>query len=287
MLQALDYVHGQGVAHRDLKPENLLLNDVGQVKLSDFGLSRFIPPDGLVGTPCGSPCYASPECLSGEAYNAPSTDLWSMGVIVFAMVTGQLPWTKRNQQELFDQIRRGEYTIPEFLSPDCARFLRGLLTVPVGDRLTTAHALNHPWLRGTRLFVSAPLAPGYVSLRKVDAYFAEDSSDDDLIEEDEAIPRSTSAAPFSLQDATSWIAGSHAKERPQFGGGGGGGKKVGELLRRPATPSMTLLPAVMRGVVIGKRPGAAIPTPRLLGSQVQKPVAKPTAKPPRLPRLGG
>ena len=108
ILETLDYIHKQGISHRDMKPENLLMDQTGRVKFSDFGLSRFIPSNGLVDTPCGSPCYASPECISGRPYNGKTTDVWSFGVILYAMLTGQLPWTKRNQQQLFAQIKRGE-----------------------------------------------------------------------------------------------------------------------------------------------------------------------------------
>ena len=101
ILECLEYIHRQNVTHRDLKPENLLLDQLGRVKLSDFGLSRFLGKDGLVETPCGSPCYASPECISGAPYDGKTTDVWSVGVILYAMLTGQLPWTKRNQAQLF------------------------------------------------------------------------------------------------------------------------------------------------------------------------------------------
>ncbi|EAY10461.1 CAMK family protein kinase [Trichomonas vaginalis G3] len=149
LLYALQYVHSLGICHRDLKPENLLLDQNGRVKISDFGLSRFVGQNGLVSTPCGSPCYASPECVSGQSYDGRKSDIWSCGVITYALLTGQLPWTKRNQQQLFEQIRRGEYTIPEYLSKSCKSFISGLMTVNSDYRMTIEQALHHEWLAGS------------------------------------------------------------------------------------------------------------------------------------------
>ena len=146
VLFALQYVHSLGICHRDLKPENLLLDQYGMVKISDFGLSRFVGPNGLVSTPCGSPCYASPECVSGHPYDGRKSDIWSCGVISYAILTGQLPWTKRNQQQLFEQIKRGEYTIPSYLSDKCRSFIAGLMTVNIEYRMTIEQALHHDWL---------------------------------------------------------------------------------------------------------------------------------------------
>jgi serine/threonine protein kinase len=153
IFEAVTYIHSLGVSHRDLKPENLLLDRLGNAKLSDFGMARFVDTDGLVSTPCGSPCYASPECLSSEPYDGRTTDCWSLGVITYAMVTGELPWTKRNQRQLFNQIRKGEYTIPETLSPMCRNFISSLMTVDPARRSTAPQALQHEFLSG----VTVPL----------------------------------------------------------------------------------------------------------------------------------
>lgn len=188
-LDALNYVHSLGVAHRDLKPENLLLDPVGRLKISDFGLSKFVGDSGMVSTPCGSPCYASPECLSGHDYDGRISDIWSMGVIMFAMVTGQLPWTKRNQTQLFNQIRKGDYTIPSFLSAECKDLLSRLLTVDVSTRITLEEALNHPWIKNNADFDASnfPSTFTMVSLKKVDAFFESSSFKDANIEDENVI----------------------------------------------------------------------------------------------------
>ena len=181
ILESLDYIHSMNVTHRDLKPENLLLDQYGRVKLSDFGLSRFIPKNGLVGTPCGSPCYASPECISGKPYDGRTTDVWSVGVILYAMVTGKLPWTKRNQTQLFAQIKRGDYSIPEDLSESCRSFIKGLMTVDKDKRLTIKQAYEHEWLRNVPpQYENCDNPVPIVSLRAVDRFFNRDNVDNDV-----------------------------------------------------------------------------------------------------------
>lgn len=181
ILESLQYIHSLNITHRDLKPENLLLDASCRVKMSDFGLSRFIGNDGLVGTPCGSPCYASPECISGLPYDGKTTDVWSLGVIMFAMVTGQLPWTKRNQAELFAQIKQGQYVLPDWLSESCQSFISGLMTVDCKKRLTIEQAYHHEWLCGTPFQWPFRMPPSkVVSLRMVDKYFDKEISEVDF-----------------------------------------------------------------------------------------------------------
>jgi serine/threonine protein kinase len=171
ILEALQYVHSMSISHRDLKPENLLLDQNGVLKISDFGLASFLPKDGLVVTSCGSPCYASPECISGDPYDGKTTDVWSVGVIVYAMVTGALPWTEASQSGIFNQIRMGQYRIPRVLSPDCRSFLRGLMTVDIKKRSTIGQALRHPFLANVAVeWEECPAV--LVSLKRVDRFFS-------------------------------------------------------------------------------------------------------------------
>jgi len=181
ILQAVQYFHSKGISHRDLKPENILLDQFGNIKISDFGLSRYVDAYGLASTPCGSPCYASPECLSGKDYDARKSDVWSCGVILYAMVTGKLPWTKRNQAQLFEQIREGEYIIPPFLSNDCAQFIRGLMTVDNQKRMTIDEALSHPFLSSIHSLPPFDVFDrNYVSLKRIDRFFGHDPKHNEL-----------------------------------------------------------------------------------------------------------
>lgn len=204
ILETLDYIHSMGVSHRDIKPENLLMDRLGFVKISDFGLSRFIGANGLVATPCGSPCYASPECISGAPYDGVTTDVWSAGVILFAMLTGQLPWTKRNQAQLFRQIRRGEYSVPRDLSPLCQDFIRGLMNVDPKQRMTIPEALEHHWMKDVPpQFTSLPTPTSGVSLKMVDDFFGLNGSSEDL--GSLQIPQSGSCCSFQIASIVSMI----------------------------------------------------------------------------------
>ena len=173
IFDTIRYIHTINVAHRDLKPENILLDQFGHLKISDFGLSKFVEPKNcLVSTPCGSPCYASPECISGKPYNGKTNDIWSCGVILFAMVTGQLPWTKRNQAQLFEQIKKGEYRVPEYLSRNCQNLIKGLLCVDTKARLTVQQAMAHPWFQPKPPQLPSEISSiKIVSLRKIDLFF--------------------------------------------------------------------------------------------------------------------
>jgi serine/threonine protein kinase len=170
LLEALSYVHSMGISHRDLKPENLLLDKNGVLKIGDFGLASFMQR-GLVNTACGSPCYASPECISGVPYDGRTTDVWSVGVIVYAMVTGALPWTEPTQQGIFEQIKHGRYHIPRVLNSDCRSFIRSMMTVDTSMRATVAQALAHPWLADIRVEWEGCTAIA-VSLKRVDRFFS-------------------------------------------------------------------------------------------------------------------
>lgn len=209
ILEALQYVHAQGIAHRDLKPENILIDTYGHLKISDFGLSRYVGLSGLAETPCGSPCYAAPEVLSGNPYDGKKCDIWSVGVILFAMVTGQLPWTKKNQTQLFEQIKAGDYNIPEYLTDDCKDLIKKLMTVDVNERITLEDALVHPWFSNLVPRFGVPAERSMrcsVSLRTVDRFFDRDQSEKNICDEPN-MPRSTSCSARSIEEVLKSIKG--------------------------------------------------------------------------------
>lgn len=101
----MDYLHSINIVHRDLKPENLLLDkDKKIIKLVDFGLGRFYQSDSKVETACGSPCYAPPEMLSKNKYEPIKADIWSLGIVLYAMLAGYLPFDDDNTDILYEKI---------------------------------------------------------------------------------------------------------------------------------------------------------------------------------------
>ena len=139
--------HSFGVAHRDLKPENILFDVFPRVKVSDFGLCGYITGEIMMQTFCGSPCYCSPECLCRIKYDGRMADVWSLGVILYTMVTGQNPWNIQNTSIMLHQILRGSYHLPDFLSRDCQDLITRMLKVNPSDRCTMRDVLDHPWLK--------------------------------------------------------------------------------------------------------------------------------------------
>ncbi|KAM8961601.1 maternal embryonic leucine zipper kinase [Pelodytes ibericus] len=148
IVSAVAYIHSQGYAHRDLKPENLLIDENRNLKLIDFGLCAK-PKGGLdyqLMTCCGSPAYAAPELIQGKAYIGSEADIWSMGVLMYALMCGYLPFDDDNVMVLYKKIMRGKYDIPKWLSPGSVLLLSQMLQVDPKKRITVKHLLTHPWL---------------------------------------------------------------------------------------------------------------------------------------------
>jgi serine/threonine protein kinase len=145
VLIALEYLHQRDIGHRDVKPENIMIDENGNARLTDFGLAKYAPPGVLTSTSCGSPYYVSPEIISNAAYSPQKSDMWSIGVVIFAMVSGQVPWKSTNRQMIFDQIKSGQYAVPPTTSIPCANLISKLMVVDPSHRLTAKQALQHEW----------------------------------------------------------------------------------------------------------------------------------------------
>jgi 5'-AMP-activated protein kinase catalytic alpha subunit len=149
ILNALLYLKHLGVVHRDLKPENILLDFDFNVKLIDFGLSNYSRGE-LLETACGSPCYASPEMISGLAYDGYKSDAWSLGVILYVMVCGELPFEEKSTKELYAKIIAGEHKrIPDYLRKETVALLRALLNVRPDSRMLLEHIRSQPFCQWT------------------------------------------------------------------------------------------------------------------------------------------
>jgi serine/threonine protein kinase len=161
ILAGIDYIHKLGVVHRDLKPENLLLDHNKRIKIVDFGLSNTYKPDELLQTACGSPCYAAPEMIAGKKYDGLKVDIWSSGVILFAMVCGYLPFEDQNTGELYKKIMAGEYKIPKFVSSGLKDLLSGILNKDPVRRLDIEGIRSHSWYRQIKEELCPGILVGY------------------------------------------------------------------------------------------------------------------------------
>jgi serine/threonine protein kinase len=129
-----------------LKPKTILLSRSNSVKVSDFSLCGTLALDRGMQTFCGSPCYCAPECIDLVEYEGPLADVWSVGVILFAMVTGAHPWYITNTTVMVTQIRRGPYTCPPHVLPKCRALIQGMVMSEPVERFTMEQVLMHLWL---------------------------------------------------------------------------------------------------------------------------------------------
>ncbi|CAI9109755.1 OLC1v1009636C1 [Oldenlandia corymbosa var. corymbosa] len=147
IISGVEYCHRNMVVHRDLKPENLLLDSKCNVKIADFGLSNIMRDGHFLKTSCGSPNYAAPEVISGKLYAGPEVDVWSCGVILYALLCGTLPFDDENIPNLFKKIKGGIYTLPSHLSAGARDLIPRMLIVDPMKRMTIPEIRVHPWFQ--------------------------------------------------------------------------------------------------------------------------------------------
>lgn len=152
----IEYIHKLNIVHRDLKPENLLLDENMNVKIVDFGLSNLYKQNQLLKTACGSPCYAAPEMIAGKKYNGIHVDIWSSGVILYAILCGYLPFDDNDTQTLYRKIMRGEFAIPSFISNNASDLLKCILNTNPQRRYTVEQIRQHPWFQLYKGYVNIP-----------------------------------------------------------------------------------------------------------------------------------
>ncbi|XP_055998141.1 serine/threonine-protein kinase BRSK2-like isoform X2 [Ostrea edulis] len=146
IISALDFCHSHNICHRDLKPENLLLDDKNNIRVADFGMASLQVEGSMLETSCGSPHYACPEVIRGEKYDGRKADVWSCGVILYALLVGALPFDDDNLRQLLEKVKKGVFHIPHFVSPDCQNLLRGMIEVNPDLRLTLEQIHKHSWV---------------------------------------------------------------------------------------------------------------------------------------------
>jgi len=150
LISAVDYCHSRGVYHRDLKPENLLLDENGNLKVSDFGLSALAEckrQDGLLHTTCGTPAYVAPEVINRKGYDGSKADIWSCGVVLYVLLAGYLPFHDSNLMEMYRKIGKGEFKFPNWFGPKVRRFLSKILDSNASSRISMAKIMDHSWFR--------------------------------------------------------------------------------------------------------------------------------------------
>mmetsp|Transcript_13570 Transcript_13570/g.27764 ORF Transcript_13570/g.27764 Transcript_13570/m.27764 type:complete len:643 (+) Transcript_13570:450-2378(+) len=147
IISGVEYCHFQKIVHRDLKPENLLLDNNLNLKIADFGLSNVMRDGDFLRTSCGSPNYAAPEVISGHLYAGPEVDVWSCGVILYALLCGSLPFDDESIPNLFKKIKSGMYSLPSHLSQLARNLIPRMLEVDPMKRITIAEIRLHPWFQ--------------------------------------------------------------------------------------------------------------------------------------------
>jgi len=140
IISGLDYCHRFNICHRDLKPENLLLDKENQIKIADFGMAALELNNGtsFLETSCGSPHYASPEVVSGKQYHGNASDIWSCGVVLFALLTGRLPFDDENMGELLRKVKSGKFDMPRSIPAGAKHLIARILVVDPAQRITAS-----------------------------------------------------------------------------------------------------------------------------------------------------
>ncbi|KAJ1497720.1 Map microtubule affinity-regulating kinase [Coelomomyces lativittatus] len=123
IVSAVDYCHQLKIVHRDLKAENLLLDKDLNVKIADFGFSNQFSPGQRLNTWCGSPPYAAPELFQGKEYSGPEVDIWSLGVVLYVLICGSLPFDGSNLQKLRARVLTGKFKVPFYMSTGMKAFV--------------------------------------------------------------------------------------------------------------------------------------------------------------------
>ncbi|KAB5523408.1 hypothetical protein PHYPO_G00152230 [Pangasianodon hypophthalmus] len=157
ILSAVEYCHRCHIVHRDLKAENLLLDSNMNIKLADFGFGNFFVPGKPLNTWCGSPPYAAPEIFKGREYEGPQLDIWSLGVVLYVLVCGYLPFDAASLPALKQRVIEGHFRIPYFMSQECENLIRRMLVVDPAKRISLAQIKQHCWMKAVPIAVCQSL----------------------------------------------------------------------------------------------------------------------------------
>ena len=183
---SLQYIHSHNIVHRDIKLDNILIDLDNNIKICDFGVSKIIKKGESMLEQCGTPAYIAPEILLNHGYEGFGVDIWSAGVVLYAMLGGTVPFKGNNINELHDLIIKGEFKPLKEISPEATHLIKNILEVDPKKRITTKDILVHPWLinvdlnfwKTQNLFTNAE----YILLAKSNVDYRDISNKDDMIE---------------------------------------------------------------------------------------------------------
>ena len=148
MISAITYCHSFNICHRDLKPENILITSDLQIKIADFGMAALQQTDThLLATACGSPHYAAPELLKNRQYRGDKADIWSLGVILYAMLAATLPFDDPDLRVMMAKTKKGHYEMPKFISPEAEDLIKRMLQTNPDRRISLKEIWRHPLVR--------------------------------------------------------------------------------------------------------------------------------------------
>lgn len=142
----LAHIHTRSVLHWDIKLDNVLLDTDGGVKLCDFGVSKILKKDQVIKEQCGTPAYIAPEIISEEGYKGFAVDVWSLGVLLYAMLCGTVPFKATNMKDLHTLINKGEFSFPNAVSSEAEDLIRAMLTKDPVQWISLPEVLNHAWV---------------------------------------------------------------------------------------------------------------------------------------------
>ncbi|KAF5184556.1 CBL-interacting serine/threonine-protein kinase [Thalictrum thalictroides] len=194
LISAVDFCHSRGVSHRDLKPENLLLDENGDLKISDFGLSALpeqLRNDGLLHTQCGTPAYVAPEVLRKKGYDGSKADIWSCGIILYVLLAGFLPFQDENIMKMYRKVFQAEFEFPPWFSSETKKLISKLLVADPEKRITIPAIMESAWFK-----------KGFIinrnnSIKAAEAAAEEEEEEEEGEEESAvALSRSESSPPF-------------------------------------------------------------------------------------------
>lgn len=212
LVAAVDFCHSRGVYHRDLKPENLLLDENGNLKVSDFGLSALFESkrqDGLLHTTCGTPAYVAPEVINKRGYDGEKADIWSCGVVLFVLLASYLPFHDSNLMEMYRKISKGEFKCPQWFPPEVRKLLSRILNPNPDSRITLSKLMENSWFKKGFKQIESPVTTDHRddditprSLLDFNAAFESSDSDGSFgkrISVDQATTSSTSTSTSAMR----------------------------------------------------------------------------------------